>query len=139
MKNEPVKTRKTKQRAEILRALIEAGCHPTAEELCELVRKELPHLSLATVYRNLEVLAAEGSIIRLKTPTPQWRFDANPVAHAHVTCRLCGKVDDIRGRSRESLVDVYWDEIDSDFTVEKVSVDFFGVCSGCRRKQPCSM
>ena len=39
--------------------------HPTADYIYEVLKKELPSISLATVYRNLNQLAANGIIRRL--------------------------------------------------------------------------
>ena len=57
------KERMTKQREIVLEELRKTRMHPTADELYERVRKRLPKISLATVYRNLEWLA-EREIIR---------------------------------------------------------------------------
>jgi len=54
--------RTTRQRKTILNTLRQTNSHPSADEIYELVRKQLPHISLDTVYRNLEVLAGTGLI-----------------------------------------------------------------------------
>ena len=53
----------SKQRELILKTLQENVIHPTADEIYHLARKEMPSLSLATVYRNLNQLA-ENNVIR---------------------------------------------------------------------------
>src|SRR5260370_39254198 len=52
--------RPTKPRRLILKAVRATDVHPTAAFVYRRVRKRLPRVSLATVYRNLRVLAAEG-------------------------------------------------------------------------------
>jgi Fur family ferric uptake transcriptional regulator len=59
--------RRSKQREIILEELKKFDSHPSADELYERVRKRLPHISLGTVYRNLEILAREGIIQRIAT------------------------------------------------------------------------
>ena len=51
-------TRMTRQRMLILEELRSMCSHPTAEELYSRVRTRMPHISLSTVYRNLELLAS---------------------------------------------------------------------------------
>ncbi|MBP3730886.1 MAG: transcriptional repressor, partial [Mailhella sp.] len=58
-------TRMTRQRRVILEELRRDGSHPTAEELHARVRRDMPCVSLGTVYRNLEHLAASGEAVRL--------------------------------------------------------------------------
>ncbi len=66
--------RRSKQRELILEELRGLTCHPTADELYELVRKRISNISLGTVYRNLELLAANGVILKIETGGKN-RFD----------------------------------------------------------------
>jgi len=52
-------TKKSKQREVILRVLKRTSSHPTADWVYEQVRKEIPNISLGTVYRNLKSLKQE--------------------------------------------------------------------------------
>jgi len=54
--------RMTRQRRIILEELRKVDSHPTADEVYEMVRRQLPRISLGTVYRNLEILSREGLI-----------------------------------------------------------------------------
>jgi len=56
----------TLQRKTILNILRQTNSHPSADELYEMVRKQLPRISLGTVYRNLEILANMGIIQKLE-------------------------------------------------------------------------
>ena len=55
-------TRSTRQKEAILRAALSSGSHPTADRIYATVRRELPRISLGTVYRNLQRLVGEGRI-----------------------------------------------------------------------------
>ncbi len=57
--------RETKQRAAILRVLRNTRSHPTAAQIYDQVRKEIPNISKGTVYRNLQVLREDGAISEL--------------------------------------------------------------------------
>ena len=52
--------RMTHQREIILQELQTSREHLTADELYDRVKKRLPRISLATVYRNLEILTQVG-------------------------------------------------------------------------------
>ncbi|MDE7371172.1 MAG: transcriptional repressor, partial [Desulfovibrio sp.] len=90
------RTRMTRQRAEILAELRKAKTHPTAEEIHAKVRRALPRISLGTVYRNLELLAQAGEILRLEGGHGR-RFDGDVSPHLHVRCVRCGRVADVCG------------------------------------------
>lgn len=97
MTTEPCIARMTRQRRIILDELCRLKTHPTADDLYEIVRKRLPRISLGTVYRNLDVLSRTGVILRLEMGGSQYRFDGNPLPHAHVRCVHCGSVADVCG------------------------------------------
>lgn len=87
--------RLTTQRQIILEELLKVSSHPTANEVYDMVRKRLPRIGLGTVYRNLELMAETGMILKLEVGGTQKRFDATIKPHYHVRCMECGKVDDI--------------------------------------------
>lgn len=121
-------TRMTQQRKVILEELRKVTTHPTADEVYDLVRKRLPRISLGTVYRNLDVLAEMGDILKLESAGTQKRFDGNIAAHAHVRCRICGKVGDVM--NAEPTVTI-GQAACSGFTITGAHVEFEGVCHEC--------
>ena len=70
------KMRLTTQRQVILEELGKVKSHPTANEVYDMVRKRLPRIGLGTVYRNLELMAESGMILKLEVGGTQKRFDA---------------------------------------------------------------
>jgi Fur family transcriptional regulator, ferric uptake regulator len=90
-----MKNRETNQRSIILEELRKVTTHPTASDIYEMVKKVLPRVGLATVYRNLDFLEKKGEIIRLKFNFQKSRYDGNIEGHAHLVCKCCGKVTDI--------------------------------------------
>jgi len=131
MKTSPL--RMTHQREVILEELRGADDHPTADELYERVRKRLPRISLATVYRNLEVLAEAGLIRRLEVSGRQKRFDWNTSDHDHVYCVQCHRVDNVMLAKRIS-----WrlaKEQAGGYRVDGYRVEFYGLCPQCRAER----
>lgn len=124
--------RMTHQREIILEELKRLKTHPTADELYEIVKKRLPRISLATVYRNLDVLAELGIIQRIEVSGRQKRFDGNPEAHHHIRCLVCGRVADAE-LSQEP--EVNFESVKaSGFKIIGFNLEFQGVCPECVSK-----
>lgn len=85
---------RTKQRELILNAIMSSTTHPTADELFQEIRIQLPTISLATVYRNLNILSSDGKIRKIEMPGMPDRFDWRVTVHDHLWCEKCGKVFD---------------------------------------------
>ena len=119
--------RKAPRRTEILAELRAAGDHPTASELHRRLRLRLPSLSLGTVYRNLEALAAEGLVGKLAAPGCATCYDRTTDVHDHARCRRCGAVADIE-RSGPAPAP----ELPPGFALETWNLEYTGVCARCR-------
>src|SRR5919206_567821 len=66
----------TRQRLAIFEALAASREHPSAEDIHRAVRKRLPHLSLATVYKNLESLREIGAVSDVNALHEHGRYEA---------------------------------------------------------------
>lgn len=86
----PVKTIKySRQREAISEFLMTRKDHPTAEVVYEEVRKQYPHISLGTVYRNLALLVELRQAIKFPAADGFEHFDGNPDPHYHFICDDC--------------------------------------------------
>jgi len=121
--------RRSRQRDVILRELKNVTSHPTASEIYEMVRVEIPNISLGTVYRNLEQLVDHGSIQKLEISGKQARFDGNPEMHTHLRCAGCNKVIDVDDPPIELIQDIP-DEI-CNHEILGLSIEYVGLCSAC--------
>jgi len=121
--------RTTKQRKIILEELRKVTSHPTADELHRMVRLRLPGISIATVYRNLEILSDEGSVLKLDVSGTQRRFDGTPENHYHVRCTSCGKVEDVHMPVVASM-DATAANV-CGYRVQSHVVEFTGTCPEC--------
>ncbi len=126
--------RLTTQRQIILEELAKVKTHPTASELYDMVRKRLPRIGLGTVYRNLELMAENGMILKLEVGGTQKRFDATTDNHYHIRCSTCGKVDDIDIPVVDDLVQQAADN--SSYRILGHHVEFTGLCGQCQQKRP---
>jgi len=123
--------RKSRQREAILRVLRAAACHPTAEWIYEQARREIPNLSLGTVYRNLRLLKQAGTILELDLAGAASRFDSNTEPHYHLECEECGGIFDIGESVDESIDDRVSGE--TGYKVNHHYLRFRGLCQDCQR------
>jgi Fur family peroxide stress response transcriptional regulator len=122
--------RKSKQKEAILRVLKGTTSHPGADWVYEQVKREIPNISLGTVYRNLKLLKQEGEILELDLASTLSRFDGNSQDHYHFRCEQCGRVFDV-----DELVDKEIDDRVAQKTGFKVSyhrLEFRGLCKDCQ-------
>src|SRR6266545_3325022 len=91
--------RLTRPRRLILDVVRATDAHPTAAFVYQRVRRRLPRVSLATVHRNLRMLAAEGFLAE-RADAGGMRFDGNTAPHDHFTCLACGRIYDVPARAR---------------------------------------
>jgi Fe2+ or Zn2+ uptake regulation protein len=101
----------TRQREHIYQALKHTRCHPTADELFNMVAAGNgvdPCLSLATVYNALEAFTACGLVRRIPCPTGSGacRYDADTSEHVHLAMQDGQLVDVPRDLSRQLLATV---------------------------------
>ena len=122
--------RLTTQRQIILEELGKVTCHPTANEVYDMVRKRLPRIGLGTVYRNLELMADSGVILKLEVGGTQKRFDATVAPHYHIRCSSCGKVDDVHIEVQQQINELA--KSASNYEILGHHIEFSGVCIDCQ-------
>ncbi len=119
----------TPQRIEIFLTVISSRDHPSAEDVFHAVRKQLPTISLDTVYRTLNTLAEYGLLAKVYIIHDRTRFDPNVTYHHHLVCTRCGKITDFE-----------WHELDAVPLPSVVSswgrpenkhLQVLGICSKC--------
>ena len=128
---QPVMQRMTRQRRLILDVLCEVTTHPTADALHHMVRRRLPHVSLGTVYRNLDLLTRCGLVRRLDLAGGPARYDGNMMRHDHIRCMECGRVDDVD----PIIIDVRRDPAvrKAGYRLTGYHLDLEGVCPLCSK------
>ena len=124
--------RYSKQRETILKALEANPVHPTADYLYALIKKDNPQLSLGTVYRNLNLLADEGHIKRIKGLDNKEHYDHNTFDHCHIICDCCGKVEDIL-IPPALLKNLTQLQDGTDFNIKACEVLLRGTCKECKQ------
>jgi Fur family transcriptional regulator, peroxide stress response regulator len=126
-------TRNTRQREAILRILRSTGAHPTADSIYEEAKREIPHISKGTVYRNLKVLQENGQVSELNLDGTESRFEAKRENHYHFKCERCGRVFDV-----DEPVNTKLDRKVARKTGLEISyhqLEFRGLCHDCQHQQ----
>ena len=121
--------RYSRQRERLYQAVHASREHPSAQMVYDLLREELPRLSLGTVYRNLHQMAQEGMLQELEGPTA--RFDACLAPHAHIRCTCCGRVMDLSALEEPAPVR---SAAEAGWQVERYSLMLEGICPACAGK-----
>lgn len=98
--------------------------HPPAEEVYNQVKKTLPRITLATVYRNLKEMAQQGIIQEI--PDKILRYDGDTSIHAHFICEQCDKIFDIFGKC--GLAKPAATKVGK---IKKHQIYFYGICKKC--------
>ncbi|MBO8140807.1 MAG: transcriptional repressor [Firmicutes bacterium] len=128
------RSRNTRQKAAVLAAVKMAKHHPDAKWVYEKVSREIPNISLGTVYRALAALSAEGLIREYRRADGPSLYDPNTEDHFHIRCRSCGRIEDV---PPVQLPDDMLESIRraSEFArVDQVRLEFGGICSACAEK-----
>jgi len=124
----------TNQREIILRELKKSKRHLAADELYDIVKKVMPRISLATVYRNLEILSEAGLIGKLEISGRQKRFDFDVSDHDHIYCVVCHRVDNLN-IERKSVNSEQLAAARTGYTITGYRVEIVGICPECQKKE----
>jgi Fur family ferric uptake transcriptional regulator len=122
----------TRQRKVILEELKKVKTHPRADEIYEMVRKQLPRISLGTVYRNLEVLCELKEIQKLELVGTLKRFDGTPENHYHIRCIKCDRLDDAPFEIETNLEKKLRPY--TDYSIIGHRLEFIGLCPDCAKR-----
>ncbi len=106
--------------------------HLSADDLCDLVRKEDPGIGRATVYRTLQWMVGAGVARKVDFGEGRSRFEPSyrHPRHFHFVCNTCHRSSEFLSSDIEALVD----EIASarGFGPTQTVVQVLGECEDCR-------
>jgi Fur family peroxide stress response transcriptional regulator len=93
----------SKKREAILQIIRSTKSHPSAQWVYDQLKPLIPGLSLATVYRNINLFREEGTVVSVGVVNGEERFDGYVKPHPHFICSRCGRVLDYSGSNIENL------------------------------------
>lgn len=122
----------THQRSVIYGALVATREHPDVETLYGRVRRQIPSVSLDTVYRTLRLLEQKGAVCRVAFVGDRMRYDADTRRHHHFVCNDCGKVMDFASAALDRVPPP--PAMPDLGRIESMHIELRGLCSACQRK-----
>jgi Fur family peroxide stress response transcriptional regulator len=123
----------TPQRRAVLRAVLDADDHPTADRVRAALARRRVRVSRATVFRTLETFARMGLITKACHPGSSVRYDRRTDRHHHLVCLSCDRVIDIQDARLDALP--VPDTRRFGFAVSDFKVQLRGVCRECREQE----
>ena len=103
--------------------------HPSPEEVYAEVRREIPAISLATVYKNSHLFVESGVLRSVSLHHGSQRVEMNEREHHHMVCSRCKGIQDFEA-PEDTLP--WRGRLPGGFLVERCSVDLIGLCAACQ-------
>jgi len=123
----------TTQRIAICRFALHSRDHPSAQRVYDEVRRVHPTVSIATVYKTLQILTEHGLVQELDLPESQARFDSYVEPHINLVCMRCGNIQDFDDIAAREMVEGV--AAKAEFTRTGQRLDIYGVCKTCRNRK----
>ena len=124
-------TKHFRKRDAILTCLRSTDTHPGADWVYEQVKRQVPDISLATVYRNLALFKNQGIIQSVATVNGVERFDGNPLPHVHFICTGCARILDLPHMEVPAALSAEASR-QSGCQVNTCQLTFTGLCPDCQ-------
>jgi Fur family peroxide stress response transcriptional regulator len=122
----------TPQRLAVYEVLANTKEHPNAEMIFSSLQATYPTMSLATVYKTIDILSEIGLVQILNAGEDSFRYDADMSNHAHVRCVECGRVDDVFDLDAAKVTREI--EMGTQYRLTGQQFYFYGVCPACQKK-----
>jgi Fur family peroxide stress response transcriptional regulator len=119
----------TPQRITICRIMLNSRAHPSAQQVYDEVKKIHPTVSLATVYKTLEVLRNLDLVQEINFPKGQARFDSYMKPHINLICLKCGTITDLDDTTVEEITRKV--AAATKFKPTGQRMDVYGICQKC--------
>lgn len=124
--------RTTRQRVAVAELLAESDEFRSAQELHAALRAVGASVGLATVYRNLGLMARGGEVDTLIREDGETLYrKCSSVHHHQLVCRECGRTMDVAGPAVETWANTVAAE--HGFADVSHRMELFGSCADCRR------
>lgn len=123
--------RQTRQKDAVLHALGQAQGFVSAQQLHRQLTQHGSVIGLATVYRTLNSLVADGLADSLVNAGESLFRDCSKDHHHHLICNVCGIAVEIEAEQAEAWATKV--AKDHGFTQVTHTIDIFGLCKACSK------
>jgi Fur family transcriptional regulator, peroxide stress response regulator len=120
----------THQRQVLYEVMQGMSGHPSPEEIYARVKRKVPSISLATVYKNVHLFVESGVLREVSLHHGSQRVEMNVEEHHHLVCSKCKSIADIDEKALGTLPKRK--KLAGGFLVERYSVDVIGLCAKCQ-------
>jgi Fur family transcriptional regulator, peroxide stress response regulator len=107
--------------------------HPSRKRFYAGVKKKVPAISLATVYKNIHLFVESGVFRQVSLHHGSLRVEMNDWAHHHMVCSRCKGITDTGERELGLLSKK--NSLPGGVLVERYAVDVIGICAKCQQAQ----
>jgi Fur family ferric uptake transcriptional regulator len=128
----PAGGKRSSKRDRILNIFLRQKGHLSADELCDLVRKEDSGIGRATVYRTLQWMVNAGIARKVDFGEGRSRFEPSyrHPRHFHLVCNECHKSSEFLSSDVEALIEEI--AIARNFIPQQTIIQVYGTCEECR-------
>ena len=119
----------TPQRERVYAVLLRKRDHPTAEQVFIRSKREMPEISMATVYNCLDALVKCGLARQVTLERGAARFCPNMREHCHFYCDGCDSVFDIDLPAETGIA------LPQGYRAERYDIAIHGRCPACAKGQ----
>jgi Fur family peroxide stress response transcriptional regulator len=124
----------TPQRLALLDLLVNSDEHLSAAQLYERLQARFPTMSLATVYKTLNLLKDMGEVTEISFSDGDTHYDAsNPTPHIHLICTQCHRISDAPFVATPDIAEELAAQTGYQITGHRF--DFYGICPDCQTNQ----
>ena len=120
----------THQRQVLYEVMLGMSGHPSPEEIYARVKRKVPYISLAMVYKNVHLFVESGVLREVSLHHGSQRVEMNVEEHHHLVCSKCKAIADIDEKALGALPKRK--KLAGGFLVERYSVDVIGLCAKCQ-------
>ena len=122
----------TEQRIAILKTLTSGPrYHKTAKDILNEVKKSLPSVGFATVYRLLKILTKAQAVLETSMGAGSSCYELKPnQSHYHIVCLRCGKIIEFKNK----IIETNFQKIVSEknYELKNQVVEIYVNCDLCR-------
>jgi Fe2+ or Zn2+ uptake regulation protein len=123
----------TFQRLAIYRILLEANKSLKPEQVYNRLHDIYPNISLATIYKTLDVLTEHNLIRKVNDIFQINTYDINLDPHHYMVCRECKQMFDVP--QDEVQTPVLSNQLQKQYFIDEITIFFRGVCADCQKKE----
>jgi Fur family transcriptional regulator, peroxide stress response regulator len=109
--------------------ILELNGHVNIEDLYDRMVRKFNSISLATIYKNVNLMLENSFIQEVKIPYSKSVYELTKSTHSHLVCTKCSSIEDIKidldaiqKRANET----------TQFQINSAEIVFSGICENCK-------